>query len=191
MEYYDLENENRRPVRKKKSKAPVVFLIFVIIVLLGILTAGLVFYLKSLKEPKYEKVSLTEEVSAKAYVWLSNIEDMEVSFDEIRDAMGDISLDLVLTPTGERHMYSQEIIEGSYNECCIKADEGLKKAYALVLSNRLKKEGYLEEVDVNKAEELMKEAYGISLMEYFEKEEIELMPSEEDLKLKYNCEVER
>ena len=46
---------------------------------------------------------MTEEITAKAYVWLEQIQDMKLSYPEVRDVVGDVEIQIqrVKKPDGE------------------------------------------------------------------------------------------
>lgn len=143
------------------------------------------------KKPVFTEISLSEEITAKGYVWLSQIEGMDLSYDELREIMGDIYLSAELKKGETKGMRYQEITEGSYSKCVNQAYEGMKKAYCTVVGDRLTEEGYEGQVDEAVVNSLMEEAYGVSVDEYLKGcEDLELIPSEEELKEKYNKEVE-
>lgn len=173
--------------RRKLRILSVLTPILTIAVIALCLIIGMLFYkqYKESKEIKYEYVSMTEEAAARAYVWLNDIENNELSYDEIKDCMGQFNLELVLTPSKTKGEYDRAIAENAYEYCVSQAEEGLEKAYKKAVINRLIAADY--ELDHNSiptdetVESLMKDTFGISVSEYLKKMNVKLLPSNDEL----------
>ncbi len=169
-----------------------ILLLFVVIAVTFALFFGFLLLLEvreTPNEPVYESVSMSEEAAARAYVWLSQIEDMPFSYTEIRKMMGDIQLQLVLTPAGEKGKYVRTLADGTFADCQEKARAGLEKAYRGVVRYRILASGYEGELLDDRLDDLMREAYGVSVSEYLSYCNVQLTPTLEELTEMYSGEV--
>lgn len=141
------------------------------------------------KEPVYKYASVSEEAAARAYVWLNQIEDMHLSYGDVRKMMGDIRLELILTPGREDGMYMQTLAEGTLADCESRAQNGLERAYREVVRHRLADAGYEGEISDAMLDDLMREAYGVSVSEYLASCQVQLLPTTEELTEMYIGEV--
>lgn len=177
---------------RRKSKLPWIIGIVVALLLLtiaGVCVALFVLGNKKAQEPVTKYVSVSEEASAKAYVWLAQIEDMSLEYEDVQGIMGEMKLEVVLTPTEQKGIYTQAPVEASYKECVNKAKAGLERAYLEVLKSRLLAagfEGNCEKADMDK---MMQEAYGVSVSEYLEQCDVSLLPEFTTIQEKYSGEV--
>lgn len=173
---------------QKKSAFTAILLGIVLIMSAAI---GLFVYneYKASKEPKFEYVSLSDEASARAYIWLNEIEDTGISFEDVKMCMGEFNLELVLTPTQVKGVYERSLADGSYEYAVSQAKVGMEKAYRMVVKNRLIAAGFSGECTDEDIESLMQKTFGVSVEEYLEREEITLLPTEEELNEKYAGEV--
>ncbi len=175
---------------RKFRNSILLFIIMISLLAAAALVCMLLWELRnSRKEPVYEYVSMSEEAAARAYVWLSQIEDMPLSYTEIREMMGDIQLQLVLTPTGEKGKYMRTLADDTFADCREKAQNGLEKAYREVARYRLLEAGYEGEIADDMLDDMMREAYGVSVSEYLSFCEVQLMPALEELAGMYSGEV--
>lgn len=174
-------------MRKKSALTPILIgLVFIMAATIGL------FIFKEYndsKQIKYSYVSMTDEASARAYVWLNEIDDMPLSFDDVKECMGDFNLEIVLTPTEERGTYVQSLADGSYEYVENQAKTGFEKAYRLVVISRLKDSGVEGECTDETVDELMSKTFGVTVAEYLDSCEVELIPSKEKLESMYSGEV--
>lgn len=178
----------RRTVKSRINIGTAISALFVgLIAVMAILLILKALSVKS--EPVYRSVSMSEEASARAYIWLNEIDDMPLSYTDIKGMMGDIQLKLVLTPTGEKGKYMQTLAEGTFGDCEGRARAGLEKAYREVLKHRFLAAGYEGEMSETLADDMMREAYGISISEYLESCEVQLLPTLEELTGMYSGEA--
>jgi len=177
--------------KTKKYKKSILLFLIITAVTFAII-AGLMLLLvvkNSRNKPVYEYVSMSEEAAARAYVWLSQIEDMPLSYTEIKEMMGDIQLQLVLTPAGEKGTYMRTLADNTFEECQEQTQTGLEKAYREVIRYRLLTAGYEGEISDDMLDEIMQEAYGVSVSQYLSFCEVQLMPALEELTELYSGEV--
>ncbi len=175
---------------KKFRNGILLFIILLSVAFAIILGAMLIWdFINSKKEPIYEYASMSEEASARAYVWLNQIEDMPLSYTEIKEMMGDIQLELVLTPAEEKGKYMRALSDNTFAVCRKKANDGLEKAYREVARYRLLSAGYEGEISDDMLDTMMREAYGISVAEYLSYCNVQLMPTLEELTEMYSGEV--
>lgn len=174
-------------MQKRSSFTPI--LLGIVLILSAVVGLFVFNEYRALKEPKFEYVSLSEEAAARAYVWLSKIEDNEVDFDEVKGCMGDFNLELVMMPTEEKGIYHRNLADGSYEYAASQAKIGMEKAYKMVVRNRLLAAGFEGECTDEEIENLMQKTFGVSVEEYLDSREIELLPTEEELIEKYAGEV--
>lgn len=181
-------NNSKR--RRRTALTPVIlavmlFFIFVSVICLMVLKA------RENRKPIFKEISLTEEITAKGYVWLSQIDGMDLSYEEVRDIMGAICVTVELKPSENKGMKLQEITEGSYAKCYEAAYDGMLEAYNRVVCKRLKDSKFEGEASADTVDSLMKEVYGLSTIDYLKQcEDLQLIPSEEALKNRFNVEVE-
>lgn len=178
----------------KKSNRRKSVLIWVLIILLIAIAAatgylGYTQYKKS-KEPVNLYYSMTEEASARAYVWLSKIDDMNLSYDDVKECMGDFNLEVIKTPTDQKGVYSLSLAEKAYEYCENQAEVGLEKAYKKVVSDRITSSGYEGTITDDTVENLMMDTFGLSVSDYLKECNITLLPSEEEIIAKYSGEIE-
>ncbi len=186
------DKKEAEDMRRKKKRGNGILLFFMIISvsLIVVLVCMLLLKLRdSRKEPVYVSVSMSEEAAARAYVWLNQIEDMPLSYTEIKEMMGDIRLELVLTPAGEKGKYTQALAEDTFADCQEKAQNGLEKAYREVARYRFLAAGKEEEISDDMLDDMMQEAYGVSVSEYLSFCDVQLMPTLEELTEMYSGEV--
>lgn len=168
----------RRRSRRRGGGAQA-FVFFVLCVVFMIMTGLLlVARYKESKKPVYEYVSMTDEAAAKAYVWLSQIEDTELSYEDVEGLMGSFNLEVIKTPTGKDGSYDIEIAQGSYDYCVAQAKLGFEKAYKSAVQKRLIASEYEGEITDDLVDSLMQEAYGVSVSEYLNMQNIAFLPEE-------------
>lgn len=165
-------------------------------ILLGIvivMSVAIVLFLygqyKASKEPVYKYVSMSDEAAARAFVWLNEIEDNELTFEQVKECMGDFNLELVLVPTEEKGVYTRSLAEGAYDYVYSQSKVGFEKAYKIVVKNRLQAAGFEGECTDETVEELMQKTYGVSVEEYLEGCDVKLIPTREELEEEYSGEV--
>lgn len=175
----------RRLKRKNRVKSMwiMILLIVILILLVFIGINGYKQYKKTYKEPSYQYISMSEEASARAYVWLSKIKDTELSYDEVKQCMGEFNLEIVKTPTDVKGEYTYELADGAYEYCLNQAKVGLERAYKLAVIKRIKSTMYSDSVTDATVEELMMKTFGMSVSEYLEECDIDLLPEENEIEL--------
>ncbi len=179
-----MKETKKKRRRKKRGNSILLFCIMTVITVVVIL--GLLIFLKiKYSKPFYEYVSMSEEAAARAYIWLNQMEDMPLSYEEIKEMMGDIRLELILTPTGEKGRYMRALADGTFEDCQEKAQAGLEKAYREVAGYRFFAAGY--EGDI--LDDMMQEVYGVSVSEYLSYCKVQLIPTLVELTEMYSGEV--
>ncbi|MDY6104358.1 MAG: hypothetical protein SPI28_07505, partial [Acetatifactor sp.] len=152
-------------VARRKKTNPMLWIIPVVVLSLALLTIIIAVHVHAFqkrKSPEEGKqfVSVTEEITAKAYVWLEQIQDMKLSYPEVRDAVGDVEIQIqrVKKPDGEA---SVEVVVSSYEEAEESALDSLEELYRRVLTQRLKEAGYEGTCEQADLDRMMQEAYGV------------------------------
>lgn len=181
----------RRRRRRRRRLSALVPVLFILVIALMVIVGMLIYTrAKEAKEPKYKYISMTEEAAARAYVWLSEIENSNITYDEIKELMGDFNMEVVETPTGQKGVYVRSIADGSYDYCLSQAKTGLERAYRKAVINRIMAAGGIEgEVTDATVEELMMEVYGLSVSEYLDGQNVDIFPDINELNQKYSGEV--
>lgn len=180
----------RRRKKKKRRGGAVTAVLFILCITLLIIIGMLVaIRLKESKTPIYEYVSMTDEAAAKAYVWLSQIENTDITYDEVKSCMGEFNLELIKTPTKKRGVYFREIADGAYEYCESQARVGFEKAYRLAVMKRLRNSGYEGDINEGLVDELMMEAYEVSVSDYLKGREVAVFPSLQEISSRYEGEV--
>lgn len=192
LETYE-PRKSKKKKRKKKKSIMTPILMLMVLILAAIVGFFCYTYYNEYKESQKSRVKivdLSDKATAMALSWLANIDDNGLDYDIVKDCMGELSIPVTLTPTENRKVYSQSMQESDYATCLERANEGLKKAYIKIIEKRLADEGVENEVTEDYADELMKEAYGISLDEYLELSNIQVLPDWEELNTQYSGEVD-
>ncbi len=181
-------------VARRKKTNPMLWIIPVVLLSLALLTIIIAVHVHAFqkrKSPEEGKqfVSVTEEITAKAYVWLEQIQDMKLSYPEVRDAVGDVEIQIqrVKKPDGEA---SVEVVVSSYEEAEESALDSLEELYRRVLTQRLKEAGYEGTCEQADLDRMMQEAYGVTISEYIEQCGISLLPTAEEVQRRIAREVE-
>ncbi len=185
-------SRNRKKAKKRGAKRygrGILLFCIMISVILAVILGCMLFMKSKNSEPDYEYVSMSEEAAARAYIWLNQIEDMPLSYTQIKEMMGDIRLKLVLTPTGEKGKYMRTLADGTFADCQEKAENGLEKAYREVAGYRFLAAGYEGEISGDMLDDMMREEYGVSVAEYLSFCDVQLMPTLEELTEMYSGEV--
>lgn len=177
-------------VERRKRTNPLVWKIPVallaVTLLAGIVAVHVLAFQNRGKGPEKEQtVSVTEEVTARAYVWLQQIEDMELSYPEVRETIGDVEIQLVKNPGDS----AGELVLSSYEEAKQKAMQGMEQLFCKVLTDRLKKSGYEGSCEPADLDRMMQDAYGVTVSEYIIQCEIPLLPTTEELQKRLEQEV--
>lgn len=174
----------------KRSKAWLAVILAISFLFAAIL--GFMIFLSSRaskKEPIYQYASMSEEAAARAYIWLNQMEDMALSYEEIKERMGEISLKIVLTPGEEKNTYVQSLDGDTYTECMKQAQNGLAASFRDAVRQRFSDAGYEGEISDEMLDEMMQEEYGVSVSEYLALCEVQLLPDLEELTETYSGEV--
>lgn len=181
--------ENRRR-RRRSAFTPILLGFMLFFIFVSVICAMIIKYQENQK-PVFNDISITEEITAKSFVWLNQINDFDLSYEQVRNIMGDISLTVELKPCKTKGKRQQEITEGSYQKCYNAAYDGITAAYKQAVAARLSKEGYEGQADPEMVESLMQETYGLSVQDYLKGcEDLVIIPSENQLLDKYNVEVD-
>lgn len=184
----------QQPVRRRKKKkkrggvvtAVLFILCIALLVIIGMLVA--VRY-KEAKQPVYEYISMTDEAAAKAYVWISQIENTDITYDDVKSCMGEFNLELVKTPAKKKGVYNRKLADGTYDYCESQARIGFEKAYRLAVMKRLRNSGYEGDINEELVDELMMEAYEVSVSDYLRGREVAVFPSLQEISSRYEGEV--
>ncbi|MDO4188053.1 MAG: hypothetical protein Q4D29_03610 [Lachnospiraceae bacterium] len=176
----------KRLKRKNRNKSIwIIILVVVIVILLAGIGIGYAkYYKKNYKDPSFEYISMTEEASARAYVWLSKIEDTDLSYEEVKNCMGNFNLEVIKKPTDVKGEYTYELAEGGYDYCRNQARVGFEKAYYEAIKKRIVNSGYEGTVDDELVDRLMTETFGMSVSQYIDECDIKLLPDLVDINVK-------
>jgi len=168
----------KRLKRKNKAKSIwICILVFIILALLGVMGYfGAKSYKEKYKAPSYKYIPMTEEASARAFVWLKRIDDIDLSYEEVKECMGSFNLEVIRKPTEVKGEYTYELVDGAYGYCESQAKIGLEKAYYLAIKKRITNSGYEGEVNNELVDRIMDETFGMSVSEYLNKHDIKLLP---------------
>lgn len=187
MENYEytrppVDRRSRAQIKKLKKTNTVKSIwigILIFIILLLIVSMGLGFaryYKKNYKDPSYEYISMTEEASARAYVWLSKIEDTDLSYEDVKLCMGTFNLEVIKKPAEVKGEYAYELADGSYEYCVSQAKVGFEKAYYMAVQRRIANSNYEGDITDELVDKLMNDTFGISVSEYIARQDIKLIP---------------
>ena len=182
-------NVRRSRRRNRRKNVIIIFLLMIVFILIGSIAVILLKQYRDSKKPSIQYVSMTEEASAKAFIWLNKIEDTGLTYEDVKNCMGDFNLEVIKTPTSEKGVYELSIADGAYEYCSNQAKIGIEKAYKLALCKRIAATGYSETISDELVERLMNETFGMSVSEYIDKCGITLLPSKQELEQKYSGEV--
>lgn len=178
--------------RRKRKKVNSILVSMVI--LLSICVLSLIIYLfiadGNKKSPNitgiYDgTVDITEDVAAESALYLSTVQGVEITSKDVLEYMDDVEIGVMLdaksTGFGKGN-YSITIDEDSYNDCKTKVYEAISMAMSDLIKVRLEKVGFDPEKEATTVEELTKNALGMSLPEYLEECEVDILPTLESLK---------
>lgn len=179
----------KRLKRKNRRKSVwIIILLIIILLLCALIGYGVFKQHRDSKKPSMQYISMTEEAAARAYVWLSKIEDIELSYDDVKECMGDFNLEVVKTPI-DKNTYKIEPADGAYEYCRSQASIGLEKAYKMAVCRRIKASGYEGTASDEVVEEIMMKTFGMTVEQYLKECNIELLPTEAEVQEKYAGEV--
>lgn len=204
MDYYSGERQTQAPNRNQLNRANaaikrlkrknrkksiwISILLIVVFVLLVVIAVGAwKNYSKKYKEPVHIYASMTEEATARAYVWLSKIEDTDISYEDVKACMGDFNIEIVKTPSKVKGEYTYSLADGAYEYCMNQATVGLEKAYKKAVCGRISHVGYEGELSDELVESLMQDTFGMSVAEYLKQCEITLLPKAEEIDIEKIC----
>lgn len=172
--------------KKRRRRGGAMAAVFFVLTIVFMIISGLLFAAryKESKKPVYEYVSMVDEASAKAFVWLSQIDDNGLTYEDVKACMGEFNLEIVKTPAKDKGVYDVQIVDGSYDYCVAQAETGLEKAYKMAVCKRLLTSGYEGEISDETVETLMKEAYEVSVSDYIREQNITLIPEYDELSAK-------
>lgn len=180
-------NAKIRKLRRKNRNQSIWICILVFEIVILLLSFGIAYakyYKKNYVEPSYGYISMTEEASARAYVWLNKIDDIDLSYETVKECMGEINLEYVKCPAEVKGEYTYELSEKTYEQCLNSANEGLIRAYYEAIKNRIKISGYEGEINNELVDRLMNETFSLSVPEYINKHEIKLLPDKNEIDIK-------
>lgn len=180
-------------VERRKRTNPLVWKILVallaVTLVAGIVAVHVLAFRNRGRGPEKEQtVSVTEEVTARAYVWLQQIEDTELSYPEVRETIGDLEIQLEKDQKNPGDS-AEALVLSSYEEAKQKAMQGMEKLFCRVLTERLQKSGYEGSCEPAELDRMMQDAYGVTVSEYIRQCEIPLLPTTEELQKRLEQEV--
>lgn len=139
--------------------------------------------------PQDFTVDLTQEVTAKAYVWLAQIEDFPYTYEELQQKFGAVYLEITQTPMGDKPAFENWVAKGSYEKTQEQVAQSLLTLYKEILTMRLQQAGFQGELTDETLDTMMQEAYGIDVETYLKQYGPELLPTFEACKARYAQEV--
>lgn len=185
----DVRSVRRLKRANRRKTVYITILVIIIAVLIGIIGVLAALQYKKSKEPSWEYVSMTEEASARAFVWLNKIDYMELSYEDVVSIMGQFNLEIIKTPTKEKGVYTYALADNAYEYCQNQAQVGFERAYKQVIKNRIEKTGYEGEISDETVERLMLETFGMTVSDYLKQCDVKLLPAEDEINEKYLKEV--
>lgn len=173
--------------KKNKSKNIwIVILVLIILFLIGAICFSYArYYKKNYIDPSYQYISMTEEASARAFVWLSKIEDTGLSYEDVKNCMGSFNLEIIKKPAKVKGEYTYEMAEGSYEYCTGQAKAGFEKAYYEAVKRRIIDSGYEGTVTDELVDRLMTDTFGMSVEQYIGECNVSILPEKSEIDEEY------
>ena len=165
----------------------------ILIILLGYISYA--YYMKNEKlnsiEGRYVRsVDLADESAGSATDYLSGIIGADISYDEVKNAMGDVSVDVFLTVTEENKesgLLSISVSEDKYNEVYENTLSVLEDMFKDIILKRLSDAGF-DEYNKDNLDPLISDSLGMPLREYLRSYGPKLIPTLDELKDLYDRE---
>ncbi len=133
-------------------------------------------------------LDMTEQASARALVWLEDIEAVSISLEELESYMRNLTIQVNMTleqTAPSEGTFQCHILPESYEECSQAAYEALARAFHALLTERLYMAGYGDGMEGEKVEALVTETFGMSTVSYLRTCGPALLPSLEELQAQY------
>ena len=135
------------------------------------------------------RADLSEQASVTAFLWLQDIEGVDVSLEELETCMEGLTVqvDLTLEQTARSEgTFRCYIVPESYENCNQAAYEAFAGAFRELLGERLLMADYGDAVGQEEVEALVADAFGMSTEAYLMSYGPVLMPPLEDLQAQYD-----
>jgi len=178
---------DRKEKRRRKHKALRGVLLLVCNLLFLAIGALLCFIFLKLKEqPKNQSdaqavktcvVSVAEECTAKAAVWLNGVEETYWDYDSVAACFAGLGVEAEGTYMQDTGLWQWNIAEEEYNACEKQAYDRLADLFRGILISQ----GHLENLSEEQVDVQLQELLGKPLAEYLQGCDIDLMPSKEEL----------
>lgn len=135
------------------------------------------------------RLDMTEQAVVAAFGWLSDIEAVSVSPEDVAACMRNLTIQVNLTleqTAPGQGTFRCEISPEAYDACRQAAYQALGEAFRAALAERLLMAGYAGSTDEAALGELAEEALGMPLFSYLMSCGPALMPSLEELQARYD-----
>ena len=134
-------------------------------------------------------LDMTQQAAVTAFSWLQDIEDVDISLEDMEAYMQDLNIqvDLTLEQSDRfKGTFHCNVLPESYDACNQAAYEAFAMAFQELLAERLQMAGYSAGTDQESIEALVNETFGMSTVSYLMSYGPELLPSLEDLQAQYD-----
>lgn len=135
------------------------------------------------------EVDMTGQAAVEAFIWLQDMEGVEISMEDVDSRMGNLTVQVNLTlektnwSTGTFRSY---IVPESYEGCNQAAYEAFAALFRELTGERLRMAGYTSDTGEEAVEALVEETFGMSTVSYLMTCGPALLPSLEELQGKYD-----
>jgi len=135
------------------------------------------------------QADLSEQASVTAFLWLQDIEGVDVSLEELEPCMEGLTVqvDLTLEQTARSEgTFRCYVVQESYENCNQAAYEAFAAVFRELLGERLRMAGYTGDTGAEAVETLVTETFGMSTVSYLTSCGPALLPSLEELQGEYD-----
>lgn len=122
-------------------------------------------------------ISVTEECTAKAAVWLNGVDETYWDYDSVAACFADLGVEAEGSLMQDTNLWQWNITEEKYINCEKQAYDRL----AVLFRNIMITQGHLENLSEEQVDVQLQELLGKPLAEYLQDCDIDLMPSKEEL----------
>lgn len=177
---------------RKTTKNVALILLFLTLIVLLALMIYLHFFASADQDISGQwttQVDVSEQASVTAFLWLQDMEGVDVSLEELEARMEGLTVqvDLVLEQTARSEgTFQSHVMTESYENCNQAAYEAFAAVFRELLGERLRMAGYTGDTGTEAVEALVAETFGMSTVSYLMSCGPALLPPMEELQGTYD-----
>lgn len=176
---------------RKTTKNVALILLFLTLIVLLALMIYLHFFASADQDISGQwttQADVSEQASVTAFLWLQDMEGVDVSLEELKSRMEGLTVqvDLVLERTDRSEgTFQSYVVTESYENCNQAAYEAFAAVFLELLGERLRMAGYTGDTGTEAVEALVAETFGMSTVSYLMSCGPALLPPFEELQDAY------